>query len=87
MNFSTFVRPVYARASRIALIVASVPEDTKRTSSIERTAAHTSRASSTSSSVGAPNDVPARAVRSIASTTAGCAWPAISGPHDMTQSM
>ena len=38
-----FARPVAPRASRIALIVASVPLFTNRTSSIDRTALHTSR--------------------------------------------
>ena len=40
----------------------------------------------TSASVGAPKLVPAAAAALTASTTSGCACPAISGPHDMTQS-
>jgi hypothetical protein len=47
-------RPVAARASRTALIVASVPELTKRTISIDGKVATTRSASRTSSSVGAP---------------------------------
>ena len=74
------------RASRTALIVASVPDDTKRTISSDGTAPTASAASSTSSAVGIPKDVPRCAARPTASTTAGCAWPAISGPHDSTQS-
>ena len=41
-------------------MVASVPELTKRTSSIEGTSSVTRRASCVSSSVGAPNDRPSR---------------------------
>ena len=47
-------RPVAARASRTALIVASVPELTNRTISIDGTMDVTRSASRTSSSVGAP---------------------------------
>ena len=48
-----------ARASRRALIVASVPELTKRTSSRLGIASRISRASSSSSGLGAPKLVPA----------------------------
>ena len=48
------------RASRIALIAASVPDETSRTISTDGTASTISAASSTSASVGAPNDVPSR---------------------------
>ena len=54
MNLTIFSRPVKPRATRTALIVASVPELTMRTISTDGTASQTSRASSTSSSVGAP---------------------------------
>jgi len=47
-------RPVAARATRTALIAASVPELTNRTSSIEGISARTRSPSRTSSSVGAP---------------------------------
>ena len=47
-----------ARASRIALIDASVPEETSRTCSTDGTASTISAASSTSASVGAPKVVP-----------------------------
>jgi len=77
-------RPLYARARRKALMVASVPEFTKRTISIEGTASMTSLASSFSASVGAPKLNPPRAARTTASTTAGCVWPRIIGPHDCT---
>ncbi len=86
MNFSTNSRPVNARASRTALIVASVPDETNRTMSIVGTAAATCCASCSSSSVGAPNVVPCAAASCTAATTAGWAWPAISGPHESTQS-
>ena len=46
----------------------------------------TSAARSTSASVGAPKLVPAAAAALTDATTSGCAWPAMSGPQDMTQS-
>ena len=46
------LRPVNPRASLTALIAASVPEETRRTSSMEGTASTISSASSTSRSVG-----------------------------------
>jgi hypothetical protein len=79
-------RRVAARASRTALIAASVPEETSRTSSSDGTASTSSSASSTSRSVEAPNVVPSRAAVITASTVSGSAWPKISGPHDITQS-
>ena len=79
-------RPVTARASRIALIDASVPDEVIRTISADGTRSTTSAARSTSASVGAPKLVPAAAAAVTASTTSGWAWPAISGPQDMTQS-
>ena len=54
--------------------------------SAEGTRSITSAARSTSASVGAPKLVPAAAAAVTAATTSGCACPAISGPHDMTQS-
>ena len=74
------------RASRIALIVASVPELTRRTCSTGLTRSIISSASSTSPWVGVPNDSPRPAAARTASTTAGCACPRIIGPHDETQS-
>ena len=53
------------RASRIALIVASVPDETSRTMSMPGTASTIRSASSTSRDVGAPNDVP-RAAAAVA---------------------
>ena len=55
-------RPVAARATRIALIVASVPEFAKRTCSSWKRR-HSSSANSTVSSVGAAKCVPVRAAR------------------------
>jgi hypothetical protein len=80
---SRFVNP---RASRIALIAASVPDETRRTFSIEGTASAMRSARTTSRSVEAPKLVPSRAASRTASTTAGAAWPRINGPHDITQS-
>jgi hypothetical protein len=61
---------VKPRASRIADMVASVPDDTNRTRS---TGARDtiSSASSTSGSVGAPYDVPRRTAASTAACTSG----------------
>ena len=67
---SRFVNP---RASRSALIAASVPDDTSRTRSIEGTASAISAASSTSASVGAPKLVPRVAAARTASTVSGSA--------------
>ena len=72
-------RPVAARATRIALIVASVPEFAKRTFS-KRKRRQSSSANSTMSSVGAAKCVPVRAARVIASTIFGWAWPTIMQP-------
>ena len=68
-------------------MAASVPEDTNRTISTDGRAETTSSASSTSPSVGAPNEVPSAAAETTAATTAGWAWPRISGPQDATRSM
>ena len=73
-----------ARANRSALIVASVPEFTNLTISTASQALRTSSANSVSASVGAPNEQPAWASRHTASTTSGCAWPQMSGPHEPT---
>jgi len=77
-------RPVKPRASRIALIVASVPEDTRRTISMLGTRATSSSASSISASVGAPKVSPRAAASCTARTVSGSAWPRISGPHEPT---
>ena len=76
------LRPVKPRATRIALMVASVPEDTRRTDSIEGTAWTSASASFSSPAVGAPNDSPLRAARSTAASTIGSAWPRIAGPQE-----
>src|SRR5947208_16745910 len=80
-----FVRLVQALARRTALMVASVPELTNRTVSIEGTKRQTSSANSTSASVGAPQDVPRAAVFFICWTIFGCACPKLRGPHDAAQ--
>ena len=61
------------RARRTADIAASVPEDTSRTDSTLGTASTMRVASSTSASVGMPNDVPRDAASVAAATIAGCA--------------
>ena len=77
-------RPVAPRATRAALIVASVPELTKRTRSSDGTSRCTSAASSTSSGLGAPKLVPSLACRAIAVARPFGAWPWIIGPHEPT---
>ncbi len=73
------------RASRSALIVASVPEDTSRTSSSEGTQAR-EQLGQLDLGVGgcAEGERRATAASCTASTTAGCAWPATIGPHEPT---
>ena len=73
-------RPVAARASRIADIVASVPELTKRTISIDGTIETIFSASLTSSSVGAPNEDPCRIERFNAFLRKSGMWPKRCGP-------
>ncbi len=85
-NFRMRSRFVNARASRSALIAASVPDETRRTRSTDGNASTISAASSTSASVGAPKLVPRNAAARTASTVSGSAWPKSSGPHDSTQS-
>ena len=85
---------MYPRASLIAVIVASVPVDTRRTRSIgvgTGASGATTRpairsASSTSAPVGAPKDRPLVAASRTASTTSGCACPSSAGPHEATRS-
>ena len=73
------------RASRIADMVASVPEETKRTASIgvRRTI---SSASSTSGTVGVPYDVPRATASATAACTSGWACPTSIGPHEQIRS-
>ena len=73
-----------ARARRIALIVASVPDEVMRSISTDGIRRAISSASSTSPAVGAPNVVPRSAAAMIAAITAGWAWPWMSGPHEQT---
>ena len=61
-----------------------MPEETKRTISIDGTASITRSASAASASVGAPKEVPRPAASRIAATTTGCACPRISGPYEHT---
>ena len=66
--------------------MASVPLETKRTIWIDGIAVVIASASSTSPGVGIPKLVPRAACSAIAATTAGCACPAMSGPHEQTRS-
>src|SRR6478752_8764133 len=83
--FTMCSRPVAARAMRIALIVASVPELQNRTDSA-RKRRHSSSAKRMVDSVGAAKCVPVRAARSIASATFGCAWPTTMEPNPLWKS-
>ena len=74
------------RASRMALIVASVPLETRRTCSTGSTRATISSARRTSFSLGVPNEKPWPTASCTASTTAGWRWPRIIGPHEQTRS-
>jgi hypothetical protein len=80
----TLARPVKPRATRSALMVASVPDDTHRIICSDGTAAFTVSAKSTSSSVGAPKLVPCAAASCTAASTSSWAWPTIMGPHEPT---
>ena len=68
-------------ASRMAAVVASLPELQKRMVSIHGMATRTASASFSSPSWGAPKLVPRFAWAVMASTTAGGAWPRIRGPQ------
>ena len=84
---TTFERPVKPRASRIADIVASVPRgDQPHLLDRLDPRATISSASSTSPSLGVPNDVPRASAADGASITAGCACPRIIGPQEQTRS-
>ena len=69
------------RARRIAESVASVPEFTMRIICMDGTRRCTVCAMVTSSALGTPKLRPSRIVRATASSTEGCAWPAIIGPQ------
>ncbi len=76
------LRPVAPRASRIALIAASVPELTSRTISTEGRWLAMASASSISRSVGAPKEKPSCTARCTASSTRVWPWPRIIGPQE-----
>ncbi len=73
------------RASRIADMVASVPEVTRRTRSTD-VRPTISSASSTSPSVGVPYDVPRATAADAAATTSGWACPSSIGPQEPIRS-
>ena len=68
-------------------MVASVPEQTRRTFSTEGTQSRTASANSVSASVQAPKLVPEAAALTTASITGGRAWPRIMGPQEPTKSI
>ncbi|MBP1725401.1 MAG: hypothetical protein H6Q51_699 [Deltaproteobacteria bacterium] len=65
-------------------MVASVPELTRRTISMDGTSLLIIWASSTSFGVGMPKVVPCSAASLIAATTWGWACPKMRGPHEPT---
>ena len=81
---TTRSRPVEARATWRASIVASVPLLVNRTSSAEGTSPHTRSAHSASSSCDEPACSSRWAARLTASTIAGGLWPSSSAPWPMT---
>ena len=79
-------RPVAARAIRIASIVASEPELTKRQRGRPKRALSSS-ATMIASSVGAAKCVPSSKRARIARTIAGCAWPCTIEPNPLWKSI
>ena len=79
-NVTMRSRPVNPRASRTAVLVASVPEFINRTRSQLGTRSPIVSASFISRGVGAPYDVPSPAAPRIAAVTAGWAWPRMTAP-------
>src|SRR5439155_1127695 len=73
-----------SRGRRMADMVASVPELTRRSISMAGMAWVIISASSASAGVLAPKLVPARAADSMALTTSEWAWPRMSGPQEPT---
>ena len=76
-------RTVKPRATRMALMVASVPLLFKRTCSMLGTSLLISAAISSSNPVGAPNERLFAAAACTAAITTGCAWPTIIGPQEL----
>ncbi len=66
-------------------MVASVPDETRRTLSTG-VRATISSASSTSGRVGVPYDVPRETASTTAARTSGWAWPSSIGPHEQIRS-
>src|SRR6478735_4532185 len=80
------LRPVKPRASRTAVMVASVPVDTIRRRSTAGTRSWTMAARLASSGVEAPKESPRSTAAWTASSTAGWAWPSRAGPQEQTRS-
>ena len=84
--FSTVSRPVWARAIRIASIVASEPEFVYRHFG-SRNRRASSSATTMPSSVAAAKCVPSAARSRTAAVIAGCAWPCVIEPKPLWKSM
>ncbi len=74
------LRPVAPRASRTAVLVASVPLFIKRTRSQLGTRSRIASVSFISRGVGAPNEVPSTAAACNAAVIDGCACPKMTAP-------
>ena len=72
------------RATRMAAVVASVPEEQKRIFSIQGARSRTSSASWISLGEGAPKEEPSRSASCTSRITSGAQWPAMSGPQERT---
>ena len=72
------------RATRMAAVVASVPEEQKRIFSIQGIRSRTSSAMTISFGLGAPKEEPSRSASRTSRITAGTQWPAMSGPQERT---
>ena len=69
-----------ARASRTAIMVASVPDEVNRTRSADGTICCTACAQRISAGWLAPNCVPRAIAAAAAAATAGCPWPSSKAP-------
>ncbi len=74
-------RPVKPRATRIAAVVASVPDEQKRIFSTQGIRARTSSASWISRGDGAPKEEPSFIASCTSRITSGWQWPTIIGPQ------
>ena len=72
------------RATRMAAVVASVPEEQKRIRSSQGIRSWTSSARAISRGEGAPKEEPSFMASCTARITCGWQWPRMSGPQEST---